>query len=201
MTADPTAAAVFVLVTVFTPGPNNVLAGSLAALHGYRRTLPFMLGVAGGFLVIMVGCLAASSLLAAELPRAAPVLRAVGAAYMLWLAVGVFRAYAALPGADARPVPLGFRNGWLLQFVNPKSILFGLTVYTVFLVPLLEGGAALALSPLLLVAAAFGSVSAWALGGHLVRRWIRTPWRARLVGAVLAGTLVWMAGELLLGGG
>ncbi len=35
----------FVAVTTYTPGPNNISAASMGVLYGYKRTLPYMLGM------------------------------------------------------------------------------------------------------------------------------------------------------------
>ena len=32
----------FVVVTTFTPGPNNISSASMGVLHGYRKTLNFL---------------------------------------------------------------------------------------------------------------------------------------------------------------
>jgi len=187
---------IFVLVTTFTPGPNNILSTSMGALYGYRRAAPFMLGVVSGFLIIMALCATASTLLSTYLPEVAPKLRPVGALYILWLAIGVYRS-SSLPTKrteDARP--LRFWNGLTLQFVNPKCIFFGLTIYSVFLAPLLTRRLVLLGSTLLLACVTFSAVSTWALGGQLIRGWINTPRRAQALGLVLALALVYTAVDL-----
>lgn len=45
MTVDLAATATFILVTTFTPGPNNILSASMGAYFGYRRTAPFLFGI------------------------------------------------------------------------------------------------------------------------------------------------------------
>lgn len=197
MSAEIAAAIVFIFVTNFSPGPNNILSGSMGAIHGYRGALPFMLGVAGGVMILMFLCLTMSSLLTTYLPSVTPWLRPVGAAYMLWLAFGIFRHFEkALQGPD-QVAPLRFWNGLVLQFANPKTIFFGLTVYSVYLVPILESRPALLISPVLLMAVCFSALSTWAVAGHLIRSRINTPRRARILGTLLALALVWTAVDLL----
>ncbi len=192
MTLNLTATAVFVVVTVFTPGPNNLLSGSMGVIYGYRPTLPFLAGVASGFLFVMTLCAAVSSSLTTWFPSAALVLRWVGAAYILWLAVGIYRRSGALlvpePEDADRP---RYWKGLLLQFVNPKAVFYGLTLFTVFLTPLLDRPLALALSLVILTTVTFTAISTWALGGQLIRGWIST--RARALGLVLALALLYSA--------
>jgi cysteine/O-acetylserine efflux protein len=193
MSVDIAATSIFVLVTTFTPGPNNILSASMGALHGYRRTAPFLLGVASGFLAILVVCATLSSFVTTHLPAVAPFLRIAGSLYILWLAVTVYRSSRTLLEGPHAAEPLRFWNGWTLQFVNPKGIFFGLTIYSVFLAPALGQSAAVVWSPFLLATVCFTAVSTWALGGHLIRRWVSTPRRARVLGIVLAGALVYTA--------
>jgi cysteine/O-acetylserine efflux protein len=196
MPVDIPATLIFVFVTTFTPGPNNVLSGSMGAIHGYRRAMPLMLGIASGFFVIMLLCATLSSLLATYLPRVAPSLRIIGGMYILWLAYGVYRSSAGLFDVDEDIAPLRFWNGWALQFVNAKTILYGLTLYSVFLSPLLDNRLTLVWSAAGLALASFTSITTWALAGHFVRGWVKTPKRARLLGVVLAAALVYTALEM-----
>lgn len=198
MTLDIPATIVFVAVTTFTPGPNNILSASLAAMHGHRRAIPFMTGVAAGFLVIMLLCATISSLVLSHLPTVAPLLRSAGALYILWLAVGVYRGSRAWLAEGDSPPPPSFVQGFALQFLNPKAIVFGLTVYTTFLAPLLARPATGLLTAPLLALVSLTTMATWAAAGQLMRRWIHTAARARAVGAVLALALVWTAWDLLV---
>ena len=194
MTFNVTATAVFVVVTVFTPGPNNLLSGSMGVIYGYRPTLPFLAGVASGCLVVMTLCAALSSSLTTWFPSAAAVVRWVGAAYILWLAVGIYRRSSTLlapePEDAERP---RYWKGLVLQFVNPKGVFYGLTLFTVFLTPLLDQPLAVAVSLVILTAVTFTAISTWAVGGHLIRGWISTPARAQALGLGLALALVYSA--------
>lgn len=40
------ATASFVLITAFTPGPNNISSASMGVLFGYHRTLAYLAGIA-----------------------------------------------------------------------------------------------------------------------------------------------------------
>jgi len=196
MDFDLPTTAIFVVVTIFTPGPNNIISASLGALYGYRKTLPFLCGVVAGFLVINLLCATLSSVLLNHFPAVAPLLRYVGGLYILWLAWGIYRGSGKFLSDPGDAEPLRFWNGAILQLVNPKAIFFGLTVYSVFLAPLMISGWALVGSPLVLGGVTFSAISTWAVGGHLIRGWIRTPARSRALGVVLAGALVYTALDL-----
>ena len=47
------ALAVFGLVTAFTPGPNNILLAASGVNFGFAHTIPHMIGVTVGFVVLL----------------------------------------------------------------------------------------------------------------------------------------------------
>ncbi len=183
----------FVIVTTFTPGPNNLLSASMGVAYGYRRAFPFLAGVTTGFLIVMALSAALSTSLVIWLPAASSILKYVGAAYILYLAAGVYRRSNTLLTPDGDGQRPSFWKGLLLQFVNPKGCFYGLTIYTTFLAPLLDRPVVFVASPVLLSAVTFTAISTWSLGGHMIRTWISTPARARILGAGLALALVYTA--------
>ena len=195
---DLSAAIVFALVTIFTPGPNNILSSSMGALYGFRRALPLMFGIASGFVLIMMACLGVSAFLTARYPAMIPVLRVAGAIYILWLAWGVYRGGGRLHQDEEASKPLGYASGLVLQLANAKVMLFGLTMFSGFLVPMAESGSRALpwIAPPVLGLLCLSSVSLWAMGGHIIRQWLSTPRRARLVAIVFAAALVYTAIDL-----
>ena len=109
----------FACIMSFTPGPNNIMALSSASAYGLRKGLRFCFGVLLGVLGLMTACALFGAALFRFLPDVEPTMRAVGAAYILWMAFGVWRSGSG--NEDSRLVPVnGVVSGMLLQFVNPK---------------------------------------------------------------------------------
>ena len=184
----------FVLVTNFTPGPNNLSSASLGLLYGYRRALKYMLGISAGFFFVMLLCAGMSSALLVIVPSFEAPLRLVGAGYILWLAVGTLRENYAFRETD-RP-PAAFGKGFVLQLVNPKVLVYGLTLYSTFLAPVAGDAGPLLLSALLLAGTAFCATSSWALYGSAIRKYLHRPSVAKLVNLILSLLLVYTAIEL-----
>lgn len=160
---------------------------------GYRGTLPLIGGIVTGFFAVMLACAGLSSVLSSFLPVASPYLRVVGVLYILWLAlIVVRRALHAEVDQDSQ-AHLGFRDGLALQLVNPKVILYGLTVFTTFLAPVLNRSATLIWAPIALAGMALVATSVWAIGGHFIKRWISSSRRARLVAYIMAAALIYTA--------
>jgi len=76
----------FVIVTTFTPGPNNISSSSMGILFGYRKTLPFILGIVTGFVFTMLVSGFLSRTVFGLVPELEAIMRLVGAGYILWLA-------------------------------------------------------------------------------------------------------------------
>jgi cysteine/O-acetylserine efflux protein len=187
--------ATFVLVTTFTPGPNNITCASLGILHGYRVAVRFIAGVITGFFLFMLVCAGLSSLLLNAIPSLEPILRFAGAIYILWLAFDTFRAGYALEGEEGHR-PMGFYRGFFLQFLNPKAVVYGLTIYTVFLTPISGQVIPILTSAIVLSIVTYTATSVWALSGATLRKYIRRPKIRRTVGVVLALLLVYTAADL-----
>lgn len=75
-----------VLITTFTPGPNNIMSMGNAARYGFKDSIRFNYGVFAGFIIIMGLCSVFASALTAMLPGIKPYMQISGAMYILWLA-------------------------------------------------------------------------------------------------------------------
>lgn len=181
----------YALVSIFTPGPNNITSSSLGMRVGYPRTLRFIGGVVTGFFCIMVTSGLLTELLVSAYDRIAVVLKIAGVAYLLWLVYTVLRPEQgphASHEAGAR-----YRDGLLLQLVNPKVILFGLTMYATLLAPLMKNPLAVVISALVLSMLSFLSTSLWALLGAGIQRFIANPKVRFAYSVILAGLLLYAA--------
>ena len=95
---------VFALVSTISPGGATTLATASGAHFGFRRSVPLMAGIAAG-LASMAAAAAAglAGLLLAE-PSLQIAMRAVGSAYLIWLACKVGRSGAPRAGtSQSRP--------------------------------------------------------------------------------------------------
>ncbi len=59
----------YVFVTSFTPGPNNIMAMLFANKYGLKKTLKFCVGVGAGFLIVMLLCSYLNLLLKNSIPK------------------------------------------------------------------------------------------------------------------------------------
>ncbi|HEX9116573.1 MAG TPA: LysE family transporter [Anaerolineae bacterium] len=166
----------YVFVTTFTPGPNNILSMSNGTRFGYRRTLGFLAGISAGFCVVLLACGLLNVVLVSLLPQVRFWLNFAGAVYMVYLAVHILRS-APVDDAPGRSDLNSFGAGFILQFLNLKGILYGVTVYAMFITPAFDRPLLVSLFAPLLAAVAFVATSCWSLGGDLFRHALRRHYR------------------------
>jgi threonine/homoserine/homoserine lactone efflux protein len=122
--------AVFVLNA--TPGVDFLLTVSRTLQGGARAGVAAVLGINAGCVVHALAAAFGLAALLAVHPQAFRVIQWAGAAYLLWLGIGMLKAAlqtAAVPampesGSSPRPWFADFRVGLLTNVLNPKVALF-----------------------------------------------------------------------------
>jgi cysteine/O-acetylserine efflux protein len=142
----------YVLISTFTPGPSNISSASMAILHGYKNTLRYQVGLAFGVFLLMALSGWISTTLLNIFPALEPILRFIGAGYILYLAFGILKASYMFMENDVKP--LGFIHGLMLQILNPKLVVYAFTLFTAFLASITKN-----ITLVILVAALLAGIS------------------------------------------
>ena len=185
----------YVIVTTFTPGPNNIMAMSNASRYGFKKSIPFNAGVFTGFFIIFTLCGLFSITLFNLIPSIQSIMTYVGAAYILWLA---WKTYTSKPNSDEGNAKNTNKYIWglLLQFVNPKGIIYAITTVSAFIVPYYKSAPVIAGFAVLLAFTAFVSNCCWGLFGSVFQRFLVK--NMRVVNTIMALLLVYSAVSLFL---
>ena len=77
-----TALILFTLATSITPGPNNVMIMASGANHGFRKSVPHLLGIDFGFPVMMIAIGLGAGQLFQQSPSIFAGLKIVGVIYL-----------------------------------------------------------------------------------------------------------------------
>jgi threonine/homoserine/homoserine lactone efflux protein len=179
----------------FSPGPNTTLSTALAANHGLRRAMKFVCAVPLGWGVLVLLCAYGLGALLVAAPILVWGVKAVGVAYLLWLALKLSGS-GALSQADEAKLHVTFFQGVALQFVNIKAWMFALSVVAGWLAGKADFSERLMVILPTLMAFAFFSNLAYALMGAALRGWLaqgaRLLWFNRMMALVLVITAAWM---------
>lgn len=177
----------FAFVTSITPGPNNLMLMASGANFGVRRTIPHMLGVAIGFVVMAMLMGAGIAQAFVLLPQLHLWLKLASIGYLLFLAWRIARAQP--PGeATGAGRPMTFLAAAAFQWVNPKAWAMALTAIGVYAPS--QSPAAIAAVALVFGMVNLPSVGAWAVLGQQMRHLLTSPRRMRAFNLVMAGLLV-----------
>ena len=187
----------FAIAAAFTPGPNNIMLAASGANFGFRRTVPHILGVCGGFLMLVLAVGLGLGVLFERYSKLHTVLKLVGAAFLLVLAWRI--ATAGRGAADTGPGrPLTFPEAALFQLVNPKGWVFAVTAIATY--TSVAGSAAAELTTVLAVClmVSIGSAITWTVFGTGFNRVLHeSPTRLRTFNFGMALLLVLSIGLVL----
>lgn len=162
----------YCIIVTFTPGPANVVILATVQNHGARRGVEYAAGATLAFGLLLALSATLCGALADAMPWMGPAMGVVGAAYMLYLAYGICTAGEPGDTGAAGSGDGAFRAGFVMQFVNPKVVLFALTVFPGFVTPHYSAPVHLGAFVMLLTAIGCAAFMSWVLLGAFLRRFM-----------------------------
>ncbi len=193
---SPDTAIAFTLASVvlaFAPGPDNIFVLTQSAIRGPKAGVAVTFGLATGLVVHTAAVVLGLAALIAVSELAFTILKVVGAAYLVYLAIGAFRAGAETIEArdtHVRGLVEYYRRGIIMNVTNPKVSIF----FLAFLPQFVNADAGNTTGQMLLLALVFFVVtivvfSAIALlAGRIGGLLTRSP-RAQVLMNRVAGTI------------
>jgi cysteine/O-acetylserine efflux protein len=124
-------------------------------------------------------------------PAFEPIMRYIGAGYILYLAFAILKASYTFSEQDGKP--LGVMHGFMLQILNPKLFVYAFTLFSAFLATMTGNVIFLILIAMLLAAVSFCATSLWALFGTAIKTHLRNPHLNKIINISLALLLVYSA--------
>lgn len=182
----------FAFVSSITPGPNNLMLMTSGTNFGLRRTLPHMLGVGLGFMVMVALVGLGLITLFEQVPYSATALKTISTTYLLWLAWKMARFTPAPDSAITSSRPMTLLQAAAFQWVNPKAWMMAIAAISAY-------APDRSIQAVTAVALVFGAVNlpcvgSWALLGTRFRRFLSSPTRLsifnHLMAALLLATLI-----------
>jgi threonine/homoserine/homoserine lactone efflux protein len=181
---------------LMVPGPTILLVVSYALGQGWRTALPMAVGVAlGDFTAMTLSMLGVGALLAAS-ATIFTTLKWVGAGYLVWLGIKLWRAGGTLDAAPRTDPVSTLRmlgHAWIVTALNPKSITFFVAFLPQFLNPHADFWTQMLLVEITFLTLAFMNALGYALVATRARSIVQRPQAMRLVNRA--------GGSLLVGAG
>lgn len=123
------------LALLVVPGPTVMLVIGQSLGAGRRHALPLVAGVALGDLTAMTLSLAGLGAVLAASAAAFTVLKWVGAAYLVYLGVRMWRAPVTADAAPPLRAQAAFRQAYVVTTLNPNGIAFFVAFVPQFISP------------------------------------------------------------------
>ena len=154
----------YIVIMSFTPGPNNIMAMNNAKNVGFRNGLSFCFGGFFGGIVVMTLSVLFSTFLYTFIPKIQLPMKLFTVAYMVYLILLII-----LPSKNNR-IKAKTGNllmGFLMTVLNPKVILFGITVMSTYITPYYKEILQISILIILLAFIGFSSMVCWSLFGTI----------------------------------
>lgn len=189
----------FVAVFIFgiTPGPGVFAILGRALVSGSLACFPLALGMVISDIVYMILACYGLSALAEHWGEAFLVVRIIGAAYLIYLGIRMWRTRVSTKIATDQRLKektgLSFLQGFIISASNPKVILFYIAFLPTFMDLTVLSHTDIALAALLTLVALMAGLMLIAAGAASARNYFRSPQGAR--------TLNRTAGSVMIGAG
>lgn len=176
---------IYSVINAFTPGPGNILALNTVTNYGWKKGAPLFFGIFSGYYVVQMICAVFVYGVSALLPGMLGGMKYVGAAYILWLAAHIA---GSRPDRDGKERSASFLKGFMLQFVNVKIYLFGITALTGYVTNYSTALPVLVFFEFVIATIGTAATSAWIGAGMAIQKvYLR---HYRLINIILAVTLL-----------
>ena len=192
------------LLLNFTPGADTLYIVGRSSLQGARAGAVAALGIGAGCCVHMLAAALGLSALLAASATAFTAVKLIGAAYLIYLGVSLWRSgprprAAGRPSASRAPLRVVFAQGVLTNVLNPKVALF----FLAFLPQFVDANAPYKLVAFLFLGLVFNVngtlwnlLVAWSaakVGGRVAARGRAAAWLSRIAGAAFVALGVKLA--------
>ena len=186
----------YVFVSNISPGPNAIVSMSNTGKFGFKKSILFNLGVSTGVFIVLFVCSLFSWVIFDIFPAFQLIMVWIGAAYILWLAWNTFQSKSDKENKYNKDSGNLFFQGVVLQFVNPNTILYGITAFSSFILPQYQSPFILIVFCILLSLASFFCTVCWTMFGAVFQRFIAK--HTKIVNIILATLLAYCAVSLVI---
>ena len=176
---------IYCVINAFTPGPGNILALNTVTNYGYKKGKPLFFGIFAGYYVVQILCAIFVYGVNSLLPNVMKVMKYIGAAYILWLAIHI--AFSKKTSENTEQ-SASFLKGFMLQFVNVKIYMFGVTALTGYVVGYMSSFPTLLFFELVIATIGTIATCTWIGLGVLIQKFYLRHFR--VINIILALTLL-----------
>ena len=150
-----------------SPGPANAVIVSAVNKEGLRAGIRYATGVSVSFSLLMILSALFNGQLNQALPNVLPIMRLLGASYMLYMAYMIIVDHKS---TETSGFSYSFRSGALMTFINPKILAYSLTVLPAFVLPYHPRGIMLWVYVIIITAMGTATLFLWVMFGEIMQQ-------------------------------
>ena len=190
------AISIYYAVMYVTPGPNNSILTASGIKFGFLKTIPNIFGIPTGHgIQLILVCFGLGSLFI-QFPYLLDILKYIGAIYLLYLAWKMFGSLN-IKKMENKSSPLKYHEAILFQFVNPKAWVICITAVSLFYPDQENIFVGTIFMVVMSTIINIPSISIWAFGGSIIRKYLNNNKIKKLVEWFLAILLTGTAISIL----
>ena len=178
----------YCVIVTFTPGPTNIVILSTVHNFGTRKAMEYTYGATIGFGTLLVISAMLNTVLVVVMPKVLIVTQLIGSLYILYLAYQIYKMDTATSTINQT---VTYRSGFFMQFVNPKVVLFTMTVIPSFVMPYSTASLVLAKYVVIITLIGFLAFVTWVLFGTMFKAFLQKY--QKTVNIIMALFLVYSA--------
>jgi cysteine/O-acetylserine efflux protein len=182
---------IYCIIITFTPGPTNIAILSIVHNFGTKKAMEYTYGATIAFGLLLVISELLNTILNTIIPKILIVMQIIGSIYMFYLAYQIYKMDTSKPTVNKSGT---FKSGFLMQFLNPKVVLFTITVIPSFIMPYYTAMPAVTISVFAITLIGFLAFITWVLFGKIFKQFLQN--HSKIVNVMLALFLAYAAIEI-----
>lgn len=178
----------YCFIVTFTPGPTNIVILSTVQKFGTKKAMEYTYGATIAFGLLLVISAILNTMLITIMPKILIVMQIIGSFYMLYLAFQIYKMDKSKPTVSQTAT---FMSGFIMQFLNPKVLVFTMTVIPGFIMPYYFTMSAVTTSVIVITLVGYLAFATWVLFGTIFKDFLQV--HKKIVNIMMALFLAYAA--------
>ena len=177
-----------------SPGPAPLALAATGAAYGVKKGVPFLYGILFGLSIAIVGATVGLATLFSSFPNLRFICQIIGAMYIAYIAFKI--ATAPIVSRSTSVTAPSFKDGFILNLLNPKAYAAFLAIFSQFLLPFANSTVGYVVTGITCLLVATVVDALWLLFGGVLKPVFSNPKQARAIRILFAilmlGTVVYV---------
>ncbi len=179
---------IYCIIVTVTPGPTNIIILSTVNNFGTKKAMEYTYGATIAFGLLLAISAMLNTVLVAIIPKILSIMQVIGSVYIVYIAYQIYKMDTSKSTAKEN---VTFMSGFLMQFVNPKVVMFTMTVIPSFVMPHYTAMSTLAIIVACITIIGFMAFITWILFGTIFKEFLQK--HQKIVNIIMALFLAYSA--------